>query len=92
MELMAANAALFFVLGMLLGLRFRVHVLIPAFALVALEAIVIFRFADLLTATWAACVAILSVQLGYLAGVFWRAFRARERDGSSKPAGRVRSF
>lgn len=68
-------------IGAVLGIRFRVQVLFPAaiFSLVTVAAVAAFRGSAVSSAILAVIVSVISLQIGYLGGLFTRFCMAASR-------------
>jgi hypothetical protein len=84
---MLAFTVLHFIGGALLGGWFRIAVLLPAFALVALEAAVVAMYPALYPASWpwyaVLVVGIAAVQAGYVVASFFKPRRAEGPEPST---------
>ena len=82
-------------IGAVLGIRFRVQVLFPAaiFSLVTVAAVAAFKGSAVSSAILAVIVSLISLQIGYLGGLFTRFCMAASRVASirSLPSTTVRS-
>jgi hypothetical protein len=82
-------------IGAVLGIRFRVQVLFPAaiFSLVTVAVVATFKGSAVSSAILAVFVSVISLQIGYLGGLFTRFCMAASRVAASRslPSTTVRS-
>ena len=87
---MVTFVILHFIGGALLGGWFRIAILVPAFALVALEAAIVAAYPAVYPLAWpwyaVLVVGLAAIQAGYVAASFFRPRRGERPEPSTRPS------